>query len=811
VHDAQNKSIRISDDQGGLELWLSYSGQCVLDRVVVRGHSIVSKGGVFTGIKVDHLWETTRSGVLSVRVQTTGNSARVEGVRFGGKNLKVEEVWTFITYSNRVVWQIDRTYVSGGTLEDAGFPEWDFQRMSSWTGALLGHGGVAWCKLFDAPNATYGVHGGEVVLWNKETQAGLRISPQARQPSKMALRFSRQPDGVFSLSYYLSHKPLAPKHGLSRFLHNAQDVWAPFEVKPGKLTVEYSLAAFDYEKEFPLGDLKNLNVTSIRELRHTIARIGAVDELLHGSNGFYSDCAVLHEPWIAQLGLLIDDPSYDRALADTLDFQREHAINSEGRVKSRWAGTPGDAISGTYDRFGYYEAQWGYLMDSQPSWVINVAELFDLNGDTTWLGRQKSTCERVLDYLLDPSVNGDGLVKMATDSCDRARGSDWLDVIWASYENSLVNAQMYWAMTLWAELEQLLGDQTRAERYRGTAAKLKHRFNLNTADGGFWNPDTQCYAYWREKNGVVHGTNLVIPVNFSAIGYGLCDDPERRAIILGRIEELMQQEKLFFWPLCFFSYAPGEAHPSQYPFPTYENGDLFLGWGELGTRAYAPTRPEVALKYVHNVLDQYDRDGLAFQRYGRRTQKGIGNDILANNASTLVGLYRNIYGIQPRYNRFFLDPHLVPELDGTRISYQLRGQRFGIDLSVASYRVTVDDFAIHDTESFGLNAEGDNLRYFFRNNSAWALSVARPVHSPMEVRIETWSDAPSAPRRWSESFAGGASDTRYVIASLRPGARYHLVCQGRPPTSLKADAIGRVEFSCKREDASPRHFELTLE
>jgi hypothetical protein len=42
-------------------------------------------------------------------------------------------------------------------------------------------------------------------------------------------------------------------------------------------------------------------------------------------------------------------------------------------VKSRWAGRPGDDMPGSYDSRGYYECQWGWLMDSQTSWVINVA------------------------------------------------------------------------------------------------------------------------------------------------------------------------------------------------------------------------------------------------------------------------------------------------------------------------------------------------------------------------------------------------------------------------------------------------------
>jgi len=78
------------------------------------------------------------------------------------------------------------------------------------------------------------------------------------------------------------------------------------------------------------------------------------------------------------------------------------------------------------------------------------------------------------------------------------------------------------------------------------------------------------------------------------------------------------------------------------------------------------------VRCVKNVLNQYAKDGLAFQRYLRKTQTGEGNDILSNMASPLVGLYRNIYGIQPKWNRLYLEPHLTPELGGTTLNYWLR-------------------------------------------------------------------------------------------------------------------------------------------
>ncbi|MEK7684684.1 MAG: hypothetical protein AAB466_04610 [Verrucomicrobiota bacterium] len=807
THDTTQKTVRMADASGNLALRLNYDGKCLLDQVVVRGHQVVAPDtGVCSAIRVAGQWHTTRANIPSPRVTVARNSVVVRGIRFGGGGVQLTETWRFKVCADRIVWRIERTYLSGGTLNDTSCPGFDFSDMQTWTGALLGHGGVAWGKLFDSPNASYGVHTGAVTFWNKDKRACLRIIPQAQDRKKVAVRFSRQPSGIFSFNYSVTDQELATKHGNSRFLHQQQDVWAPFKISPGKVIVEYTLSAHDYDAAFDRGTFPHLGGTALREICHTIARIGAVDEHLHGSNGYYSDCAVLHEPWIAQLGLAIDDPAYFRAYADTLEYEREHAIAPDGRVKPRWAGTAGDAIPGSYDSLGFYEAQWGYLMDAQPSWVINVAELFDFTGDRVWLQRQKATGERVLDYLLRRDSDGDGLVEMLTDSHQQAKGSDWIDVVWASYENALVNAQMFWAMTLWADLEDLLGDAVRAARYRHAAQKLKTRFNQSAAEGGFWDTQNQCYAYWRDKDDSIHGTNLVVPVNFSAIGYGLCDDPARRAAILNRIEALMQQEQLFCWPLCFFSYADGEAHSTQYPFPTYENGDIFLAWGELGTRAYASHNPAVPLKYVQKVLGQYAKDGLAFQRYLRKSQTGAGRDILANNCSIIVGLYRNIYGLQPKHNRLYLEPHLTPELNGTQLKYWLRGQQYVIGLHATGCRIAADGFALHDPKPFAVNVTRNAAEYFSGDRKRPSLSLSRSAGQPLEVRIESWSNSGTGLRKWTEF--GLAASAQHIVWDLQPNTGYTLYINGTPVKTLRSDVSGRATFKSKADGKAPVTFEV---
>ena len=339
---------------------------------------------------------------------------------------------------------------------------------------------------------------------------------------------------------------------------------------------------------------------------------------------------------------------------------------------------------------------------------------------------------------------------------------------------------------------------------------MPRRPNSSTARHGrsVWDPQNQWYVYWRDKDGSIHGNNLVAPVNFAAIGYGLCEDTGRREAILGRVEAEMQKEKLFYWPLSFFPYQPGEGQAVNFPLPKYENGDIFLSWGELAVRAYAKFNPEIAVKYVKNVLEKYETDGLSYQRYERQSQRGSGEDILAGNCMPVVGLYRDIYGIQPKHDRLYLEPHLTAELSGTRLRYQLRNQVYRIDLNEGASRMAVDDFAVCAADSFGLNVQGDTAEFFPGGQNTPALAVIRSRRAPVELEIEAWPTSPTGARKWSESCSGRGITARHLVSGLQQHALYDLRCEGRRLGSFEANAAGRIEFKRTLALGEPVHFEL---
>jgi hypothetical protein len=808
--DARQKLITLADGQGRLALRLNYQDRCVLDQVIVRGHEVAAESGVASGIRVDGQWFTSRT-MATPQVAIHKNTVTVTGILFGKPGVEwVRETWQFTVLPDQILWRIIRKYFMETSLEDAAFPEWDFSNMSTWTGGMLDDGGVVWNKYLGTPNATYGAHAGTVTFWNHERRDCLRITPTIPEDHYGTVRFSHLTNNIFSFNYAVSSKELKLKHDQRRFLSNRQDLWAPFQVKAGELTVEFALQALDYNQAYDRGTFQGLDGGNVRELLNSVGRYGVIDKRLVGGNGWRSGYICLHEQFFAEIGLALDDPDYTANFSKALDYERDHAISLDGRVKSRWTYNSGDAMPGTYDALGFYEAKWGYLMDSQPDYVINVAEQFDLTGDRRWLAGQKTACERALNFLMRREVQKSGLVAMMTSSEKEQKGSDWIDIIWASYENALVNAELYEALGLWAGAEDSLGDPAQATIYRAFAARLKTSFNRPISEGGFWDPINRWYAYWRDKDGSIHGDNLITPVNFAAIAYGLCDDPARQEAILNRVETEMQKENLFIWPLSFFPYQPDEGAASNFPFPKYENGDLFLSWAELGIRAYAAHDPARALKYVKNTLARYDQDGLSFQRYLRKSQHGAGDDILAGNCMPVVGLYRDIYGIQPQPNRLYLAPHLPGELNGTQLRYKLRGHLYVIDLSTESCAVTAGACTLRGSSPFGINATGSGLEYFPRADADWAMSVSAPASQPLMIQIESLPDDPHTPRQWTETSPQVKGTIPHVMTHLQPNAVYELKDNGQTIGSWQADKAGRIRFKYQNGYAVPQKFELGL-
>jgi hypothetical protein len=786
----ESKTVSISTPK--ITMALDYGGRAQITSLIVNGQKVVSNAdGIFTAVKAN--------GILYSSLHLKGNPVLLKtpagitlsGIRYGSKDLTITENWIFLKKNGAIKWRIERTFSKVANVEETDLPVINFDNINTWEGAYQGYGGLAWFYLFNEKLCTYGVHTRSTNFWNSKNNNGLNITVDA--PGKaVAMKYTRTNDDKLAYAITVADREMLPKSdsGTNRrlFIRKRTDVWAPFDVSAVKSSQSLTFSYFDYNEKYGRGKLAGINGAQVSAVLGTIARIGVIDSLHFGGNSWATPYGpiCLHEQYIAQLGLGINDPAYLKGYQSCLDFYRDHAMQPNGRVYSRWAYTNEDAAPGQFNKDGFYEAQWGILMDSNPDFVTNVAELYDMTGNKEWVKSHQLSCEKALDWILKRDGNDNGLVEMMTDSQNQKKSSDWIDIIWASYENAFVNAKLYHALVKWAAIERQLNNPVKAAYYENFAAKLKAIFNKPTSQGGLWDEEKQCYVHWRDKDNTIHGRNMVTPVNFMAIAYGICDDKARTKLILDNIEAQMQREKLFFWPLAMTSYEPAEGKEYQFPFPEYENGDLFLSWGSVAVAAYASYNPALAVKYVKNVLEQYSKDGLAYQRYGRLKQDGRGDDILSGNSLSIVGLYQAIYGVNPLYNRFYLNPHITPELAGTELKYNYRGQRLTIGLNNDHYTVSNSTFTVISSKNFGFNATQNQLSYFDGSDEQADLKVTSNRH--LTIKIINWG---SDKMEWVESATVSLiTPISYHISKLKPNEQYTVAVDGKVVVKGKSDNKG---------------------
>ncbi|HLK29342.1 MAG TPA: hypothetical protein VKT28_12245 [Puia sp.] len=798
-HDQRQKKIVFGNDK--IRMTLDYDGKADISSVVLNGQQIIEGGaGIYSKIRTRNAIYSTLNLTSKPSVKITNNTITLSAIAYGDKSIPLSETWTFIISNSNIRFNIERSISKDIIAEQTAFPVFIFKDTSTWEGAYQDYGGLAWFYLFNKKLDTYGVHSSSSQFWNSKTGNGLDITVSS-PGKKIAMDYSRTGEDQLSYRISIAQKDLLPRFDSGtnrrRFIRDRTDVWAPFKISAGTTNQSITLSYFDFYEKFGRGKFVGINSDQASAVLNTIARIGVIDQQHFGGNSWHTPYGpiCLHEQYIAQMGLGINDKNYLKGYEQCLDFYRDNAIRSDGRVWPRWAYSNEDAMPGKFTDKGFYEAQWGYLLDANPDLVTNVAELYNQTGNKTWVKTHQQSCEKALDWIIKRDSNNNGLVEMMTDSHTLKRGSDWIDIIWASYENAFVNAKLYYALFLWADIEKQLGNFTKEKYYSSFAKKLKASFNKTISEGGFWDDDKKCYVHWREKDGSVHGNNMVTPVNFMAIAYGICDDDDRKKIILDNIETQMEKENLFFWPLCMYTYNVGEGNDWQFPFPNYENGDIFLSWGSVAVKAYASYKPELAVKYVRNVLAQYAKDGLAFQRYGRSKQDGLGDDILAGNSLSVIGLYQSIYGINPLYNRFYLNPHITPELAGTKVKYNFRDQQLLIDLETNKYTVSNGRFKITAANDFGFYNSNNELYYFNRNDDMHSLKVQTVNNSNLSLTINAWSNDVMS---WTQSSIDKQSNSLiYQLSNLKHDHFYTITINNKILKKIKSNADGSLIFNFK--------------
>jgi len=176
----------------------------------------------------------------------------------------------------------------------------------------------------------------------------------------------------------------------------------------------------------------------------------------------------------------------------------------------------------------------------------------------------------------------------------------------------------------------------------------------------------------------------------------------------------------------------------------------------------------------------------------RVTQLGMGDDILAGICTTITGLYRDIYGIRPIWNRMGLEPNMSKTLNRTQFSYTLRDTLYQLKLSVNDYTMRTNTFSVKSNESFGASRSGNKLTYYHHNRDGSLLQIAAASNHPIDLQINSWD-----PKNISFTITQ-PNNYEFTITGLQPGNNYK-IWTNNTVQHLKAKTDGSLSLKqvCK--------------
>ena len=155
------------------------------------------------------------------------------------------------------------------------------------------------------------------------------VNPPGKQ---VAMDYSRTTDDKMTCTIVASPEEMQPRFDSGthrrRYVRDTTDVWAPFKISAGKTSQSITLSYFNFKEKFDRGNFVGINGEQVSAVLNTIARIGVIDKQHFGGNSWHTPYGpiCLHEQYIAQMGLAINDNNYLKGYQQCLDFYRDNAI-----------------------------------------------------------------------------------------------------------------------------------------------------------------------------------------------------------------------------------------------------------------------------------------------------------------------------------------------------------------------------------------------------------------------------------------------------------------------------------------------------
>jgi len=156
-----------------------------------------------------------------------------------------------------------------------------------------------------------------------------------------------------------------------------------------------------------------------------------------------------------------------------------------------------------------------------------------------------------------------------------------------------------------------------------------------------------------------------------------------------------------------------------------------------------------------------------------------------------VGLYKAIYGINPCYNRLYLNPHLPGKLSGTVLNYNFRQDTLKIGLSTGHYSISNNQFKVGASGDFGFYAGKNELVYFHGKEDHYSLKAQ--TAEKISLEIEKWN---ADEYNWLQNSTGEKGTVSYILPVSRANSLY-TVDEGTKSMNVKSDKNGFLKFVVK--------------
>jgi hypothetical protein len=176
----------------------------------------------------------------------------------------------------------------------------------------------------------------------------------------------------------------------------------------------------------------------------------------------------------------------------------------------------------------------------------------------------------------------------------------------------------------------------------------------------------------------------------------------------------------------------------------------------------------------------------------------LGDDILAGNSLAIIGLYKSIYGVNPLYNRLYLNPHIPEKISGTELLYNFRDDKLKIGLSIDKYYISNNQFKITTSEDFGFFSTNHELKYFHGKDDNHSLKVQ--TSKKISIEIIQWNNSSIA---WNQSSSDeNANEITYEVNNLEPKTFYSIFINNNFLKNIESESNGSFSFNIKSNKIS---------